>query len=233
MIPPVTTTPAITIANPQFNSSISIAQTAPSKVVDNGTQSSVNSLKLNVSDLTNRAPLTSPDLHPTPSPKRIAQSELPGGSTPTTPQAPPPSPSIRDTGSGYPSRIPANYFGPAIGFGSGQTSFGVVSRFPLGDKYSIRPSAVFGNRTTINVPITYDFQLGDPEPFERNPLVTFNVGAGVQFASGGGNLQGDKFSLLGTIGVDVNLFEGVALVASFNSDFNSNNLTNIGFGFEF
>jgi len=178
------------------------------------------------------SPLTSPELTATSAPRLIAQSELPGGSTPIPPA--PTSPSTKDTGSGYPSSIPRNYFGPAIGFGNGGNGFGVISRFPFGDKYSIRPSAIFGgNGTVVRVPVTYDFALGDKEPFERNPLITFHAGGGVQFRSGGGTSQGDKFGILGTIGVDVNIFEGLALLGSFNTDFASNNGTNIGLGFEF
>jgi hypothetical protein len=226
MFPPVTTAPAIATPIPQVNSVKSIEQPTTSSVskLDKFSKTSVANWK-------DRDPVISPDLHQTPASKQIAQSELPGGSTP--PVQAPPSPSIRDTGSGYPTRIPSNYFGPAIGFGNGGSAFGVVSRFPFSENYSIRPSAVFGTRTTIRVPITYDFSLGEKEPFERNPLVTFHAGGGVQFSSGGGSLQGDKFALLGTIGVDVNLFEGIALLGSFNTDFANNNGTNIGLGFEF
>ncbi|WP_310484714.1 hypothetical protein [Chamaesiphon sp. VAR_48_metabat_403] len=177
----------------------------------------------------NHAPLTSPNLQAPPAIK-IAQSELPGGSTP--PATPPPSPSTVDTGSGYPSRIPRNYFGPAFATGNGSGSFGAISRFPLGPNYSIRPSAIFGgNATIIRVPITYDFIFSDQEPFERNPVVTFHAGGGVQYSSV--NNQSSKFSLLATVGVDVNLFEGVALVSSYNTDFGSINGVNFGLGFEF
>ena len=209
-------TPATAIFAPQL---------APSQV-----QKSDAKLKFGLSS-TNAALLTSPDLEAVPALTKIAQSELPGGSTPPPP-APttPPEPSIRDTGSGYPSRIPANYFGPALSFGNGNTSFGVVSRFPFGNKLSIRPSVAFGNVTAIRVPVTYDFALGDPEPFERNPLIVFNAGAGVQYISGNNN---SKFALLGTVGVDVNLFEGTVLVGSFNTDFSNNNAGNVGLGFEF
>jgi hypothetical protein len=180
-----------------------------------------------------KTPTTSPKLKAKPVQTKIAQSELPGGSTPPpAPSAPtaPPEPSIRDTGSGYPSRIPANYFGPALSFGNGNTSFGVISRFPFGNKLSIRPSATFGNTTAIRVPITYDFALGDPEPFERNPLITFNAGAGVQYISGNNN---SNFAFLGTIGIDVNLFEGTALVGNYSTDFSNNNTGSFGLGFEF
>jgi hypothetical protein len=173
--------------------------------------------------------LTTTTLQAKPLSTKIAQSELPGGSTPPPPAAPP-DPSIRDTGSGYPSRIPANYFGPALSFGNGNTSFGVISRFPFGNKLSIRPSATFGNVTSVRVPVTYDFDLGDPEPFERNPLVTFNAGAGIQYISAN---NASKFAFLGTIGVDVNLFEGTALVGNYSTDFSNNNIGSFGLGFEF
>lgn len=219
MIPPINTTPA-----PQLTSPISIAQPQ----VSTSKKSRIAPLQIASSSWKNQAPINSPDLKSTPK-LRIAQSELPGSSPQT-----PPSPSIQDTGSGYPTRIPQNYFGPAIGFGNGASYFGIISRFPFSENYSIRPSAVFGSGGTIlRVPVTYDFVLGDREPFERNPLITFHAGGGVQFSSGGGTVQGDKFSLLGTIGVDVNLFEGIALVGSYNTNFDNVSGGLIGLGFEF
>jgi hypothetical protein len=217
MIPPINTTPAL-----QTHNSIPVTQAKSSAIP------TARIAPLKIANWKNQAPVTSPDLKTTPK-LQIAQSELPG----TSPQAPP-SPSIRDTGSGYPTRIPQNYVGPAIGIGNGSSAFGVVSRFPFSENYSIRPSAVFGNKNTvIRVPLTYDFALGDKEPFERNPLLTFHVGGGVQFSSRGGTAQGDKFGLLGTIGVDINLYDGIAIVASYNTDFGEVNGTNIGLGFEF
>jgi hypothetical protein len=217
MIPPVTAIPA-TITIPAE----SILQPTTREVPEFGTVS-----KVSISNWKNSAPQTSPDLRATTAPRLIAQSELPG----SNPQIPP-SPSIKDTGSGYPTRIPHNYFGPAFATGNGSGSFGVISRFQIGDNYSIRPSAVFGgNGTILRVPVTYDFVFSDREPFERNPVVTFHAGGGIQYASG--STVGDKFSLLGTVGVDVNLFEGIALVASYNTDFSSINGVNFGLGFEF
>jgi hypothetical protein len=189
--------------------------------------------KASISNWKAQPPLTSPDLKSTPAlPKLIAQ-ELPGGNTPSdgNPRRPK---SIPDKGQGYPTRLPPNYFGPALSFGSGSTSFGVISKFPLGDKFSVRPSATFGSGgTTLRVPVTYDFALGDPEPFEPNPLITFHAGGGVEFSSGGGTVNGDKFSLLGTIGIDVSLFDNIALLADFNTNFGSNSGITIGVGFEF
>lgn len=63
--------------------------------------------------------------------------------------------------------------------------------------------------------------------------MTFHAGGGVRYTSGGNGSNSSNFGILGTIGVDVNLFEGVALLGSFNTDFNSNNGTNVGLGFEF
>jgi hypothetical protein len=220
MIPPISTSPVQPLTNQQIGLTSNIEQNTNTSV---GKKAGLN--------WKNQSPVNSPDLKTTPK-LQIAQSELPGSSAP-------PAPSIRDTGSGYPARIPQNYVGPAIGFGnnngtSSGSSFGVVSRFPFSTNYSIRPSAIFGSGGTIlRVPFTYDFILGEKEPFERNPIVTFNVGGGVQFSSSGGTAQGDKFGLLGTIGVDVNLFEGIALVGSYNTDFNKINGAVIGLGFEF
>jgi hypothetical protein len=219
MIPPIPTT-ATPILQPNHP--------AQSQSIASVAQKSQTPTKVAGVNWKNRAPLTSPDLNTIPAPRLIAQSELPGGSTPPIP----PAPSIRDTGEGYPTRIPRNYFGPALATGNGGTSFGVISRFPFSDNYSIRPSAVFGgNGTIVRVPLTYDFVFGDKEPFERNPVVTFHAGGGVQFSSlNGGSSQ---FRVLGTLGVDVNLFEGTALVASYNTDFNNINGVNFGLGFEF
>jgi hypothetical protein len=222
MFPAISNTPVQPVNNHQ---PIDLASTSTKQTV-----STANSNKAKF-DWQKQAPVNSPDLKTTPK-LQIAQSELPGNSAP-------PSPSIRDTGSGYPARIPANYFGPAIGFGNNNgtstgSSFGVVSRFPFSTNYSIRPSAIFGQGgTIIRVPVTYDFILGEKEPFERNPIVTFNAGGGFQFSSSGGTARGDKFGLLGTIGVDVNLFEGIALVGSYNTDFNNISGGLVGLGFEF
>jgi hypothetical protein len=189
--------------------------------------------KASIANWTAQSPLTSPDIKSTPAlPKLIAQ-ELPSGNPPSPDNQRRPK-SIQDKGQGYPTRVPPNYFGPALSFGNGASSFGVISKFPLGDKFSIRPSATFGSRgTTLRVPVTYDFALGDPEPFEPNPLITFHAGGGVEFSSGGGTVNGDKFSLLGTLGIDVSLFDNIALLADFNTNFGSNSGITVGVGFEF
>jgi hypothetical protein len=221
MITPVPTTPATIAISPQKTITAQSLGTFQSRD------------RLSVASFTEQAPLTSPDINSTPAPQRIAQSELPGGSTPPT-QAPPPPGSTRDNGKGYPTRIPSNYVGPGVTIGNGATSFGVISRFAIGEKYSVRPSATFGsNGTILRVPFTYDFAFGEPDPFEANPLANFHAGGGVEFASGGGNVQGDKFSLLGTVGVDLNLFEGVAILADFNTNFGSRSGLTVGLGFEF
>jgi hypothetical protein len=214
--------PAVATVAPQLNTPASID-------LKLGTVKTNN--KTSISNWTAGTPLTSPDLKSTPAlPKLIAQ-ELPGGNTDGNPKRPK---SIQDKGQGYSNRMPVNYFGPALSFGNGASSFGVISKFPLSDKFSIRPSATFGSRgTTLRVPVTYDFALGDPEPFEANPLVTFHAGGGVEFSSGGGTVNGDKFGLLGTIGVDVSLFDNIVLLADFNTNFGSNSGITLGVGFEF
>jgi hypothetical protein len=226
MIPPTTPTIATPILISENAAFFPAATTTASKVA----------ISAKLAPHWQEAPLTSPSLKATPALK-IAQSELPGGSTPPTPSTPdqaPPTPSIRDSGSGYPTNIPRNYFGPAIGTGNGATGFGATSRFSIGENYSVRPSALFGsNGTIIRVPFTYDFVFGDKEPFERNPLITFHAGGGVQYSSGANNNNSSNFGILGTIGVDVNLFETTALVVNYNTDFASINGLIFGLGFEF
>jgi hypothetical protein len=176
------------------------------------------------------APLSSPDLATTPAlPKKISQ-ELPSSGD-TYPPAVPPAPTPQNTDS---TRIPRTYVGPGISFNDG-TYFGAITRFPFAEQLSIRPSAVFGNNggAILRVPITYDFNLGDPEPFEANPLANFHAGGGIEFSSRGGNPGGDKFSLLGTVGVDLALFEGISILADFNTNFSNNTGGTIGMGFEF
>jgi hypothetical protein len=172
------------------------------------------------------AAISSPKID-SPAAPRIAQ-ELPGGNTsPSTPPSP---------NSSFPqsSDIPANYIGVGASFSGGATGLGAISRFAWSRNISIRPSATFGNgRSTVRLPITYDFYLGDPEPFESNPLASFHAGGGVEFTSAGGTVQGDRFGLLGTVGVDLNLFTGVAILADFNTNFSDNTGATLGVGFEF
>ena len=229
MIPPIATTPAITITSPQLDRATSTTQTKFSNF-----SGRAGADRISVSSQTNPVPLTSPSIKSTPAPRLISQSELPGGSTPTpNPVTPPPAPGTTDTGNGYPLRFPNSYFGPAVSFGNGAAAYGILSKFPVFNNFSIRPSAVFNSTgTVVRLPITYDFSLGQQEPFERNPLINFNVGGGVQYSSGSDG-QSSKFDALGTVGADVNLFEGVALVGSFNTNFGSINGTNVGLGFEF
>jgi hypothetical protein len=132
------------------------------------------------------------------------------------------------------TRIPKNYVGVGASFSGGTTGIGAISRIAFSDNISLRPSATFGNgRSTVRLPITFDFNLGNPEPFEPNPLASFHAGGGVEFTSAGGNVGGDRFGILGTLGADLNIFDGVALLADFNTNFSDNTGAMIGLGFEF
>jgi hypothetical protein len=204
--------------------------TQPTAIAANafGTLQSKNHLNRVLNDLAaTPPPLTSPDFNTPPAlPQQIAQ-ELPSSQPPTTP----PPPTLHNTDS---TRIPQTYVGPAISFANDSTLFGAVTRYPFAKQLSIRPSAAFGNgRSILRVPVTYDFNMGDPEPFEANPLASFHAGGGVEFSSGGGTAAGDKFSLLGTVGVDFALFEGISILADFNTNFSNNSGATLGMGFEF
>lgn len=123
------------------------------------------------------------------------------------------------------------YIGPAISFGDKNTLYGAISRFPMGDNLSLRPSVMFGNGATkISVPVTYEFSLGAPEPFESNPLFTPYVGAGVEYNSKDGN---GKLNALAVLGAALNLSEGTALVGEVSSNFNDPIIATVGIGFQY
>ena len=64
------------------------------------------------------------------------------------------------------NRVPRNYVGGAINIGLnggdsslGDGNFGVIGKVGVTSTISIRPSVMFGNSTTILLPLTYDFPL--------------------------------------------------------------------------
>ena len=113
MIPTTNTTPA-----PQLINSTQIAQQQTTSTP----KSRLAPLKIVESNWRSQAPMTSPDLQSTPK-LQIAQSELPG----TSPQAPP-TPSIKDTGNGYPNRIICRK-GEAANHPKGRTTISKANRW--------------------------------------------------------------------------------------------------------
>jgi hypothetical protein len=125
-----------------------------------------------------------------------------------------------------------NYIGPAVSFGR-DTSIGAASRFGIGRNISVRPSLFLGNSTRIAVPLTYDFGFNDNEQFEKNPLVIFHVGGGLDYSTGGGTASSNRLSPLIVFGADVYLGDGASVLLQLGNTFNSDFVAIAGVGLQF
>lgn len=102
------------------------------------------------------------------------------------------------------------------GTGLGQSNFAVISKVGLTRNVSVRPAAIFGDNTTILVPVTYDFVSEQPLPIEQPSLqIAPYVGAGVSINTGGG----DTVGFLATGGIDVPLTDQLTATGSVNASF--------------
>jgi hypothetical protein len=124
-----------------------------------------------------------------------------------------------------------NYVGPAVSF-SRDTVIGATSRFGLGKNISVRPSLFLGNTTRIAVPFTYDFGFNEYEQFERNPLVVFHAGGGLDYSSGGG-ANGSRLNPLVVAGADMYFGEGASILFQVGNAFNSDFIGVVGVGLQF
>ncbi len=156
-------------------------------------------------------------------PPQQQQNPLPSGPPSTEPGNYP-----DNTGPGA-SYYNQNYIAPAISFGK-DTLIGAASRFGIGRNLSVRPSLFLGNTTRIAVPLTYDFGFNDNEQFEKNPLVVFHAGGGLDYSSSGGN---NKLSPLVVFGADVYLGDGASVLLQIGNTFNSDFVAVAGIGLQF
>ncbi|GAX36032.1 hypothetical protein [Nodularia sp. NIES-3585] len=123
---------------------------------------------------------------------------------------------------GRPTRGGRSYIGVAgnIGIGGGDSSLGdgnfaVISKVGLTNSISARPSAVFGNNTTILLPITYDFSIQQADPFEEPLAIAPYVGVGAAIKTG----SDSSTALLVTGGIDFPLNPQFTATASVNAGF--------------
>ncbi|MDZ8085800.1 MAG: hypothetical protein RMY16_09585 [Nostoc sp. DedQUE12b] len=152
---------------------------------------------------TSSATLTSEPVQPTsqPSATRVAQSDIDLG---------------RTTSGG------SSYLGVAanIGLSGGDTSLGdgnfaVVSKIGLTNSISIRPSAVFGDNTTVLLPITYDFTFKSADAFSEPLAIAPYVGVGAAYKTG----DDSQFAFLVSGGIDVPLTSQFTATAAINAGF--------------
>ncbi|AUB38701.1 Uncaracterized surface protein containing fasciclin [Nostoc flagelliforme CCNUN1] len=156
---------------------------------------------------TSSATLTSEFVEPTsqttsqPSASKVAQSDIDLGTT---------------------TRGGSSYIGVAanIGLSGGDSSLGdgnfaVVSKIGLTNAISVRPSAVFGDNTTVLLPITYDFTFQPADAFSEPLAIAPYVGVGGAYKTG----DDSQFAFLVTGGIDVPLTPQFTATAAVNAGF--------------
>jgi hypothetical protein len=97
----------------------------------------------------------------------------------------------------------------------GDGNFAVVSKIGLTKAISVRPSAVFGNNTTILVPITYDFTFKSADAFSEPLAIAPYVGVGAAYKTG----DDSKLAFLVSGGIDVPLTPQFTATAAINAGF--------------
>lgn len=126
--------------------------------------------------------------------------------------------------------------GGNIGIGTGDTalgrgSFAVISKIGLTRNFSVRPSVLFGDSTTILVPVTYDFSFGEGPTSNLGFSAAPYLGAGVAISTGNNSNVG--FLLTG--GIDVPLSSQFTATAAVNASLSGNTAVGIlvGVGYNF
>ncbi|MEH2116756.1 hypothetical protein [Nostoc sp.] len=94
-------------------------------------------------------------------------------------------------------------------------NFAVVSKIGLTNSISVRPSAVFGDNTTILLPITYDFTFKSADAFSEPLGIAPYVGVGGAYKTG----DDSQFAFLVTGGIDVPLTPQFTATAAVNAGF--------------
>ncbi len=115
-----------------------------------------------------------------------------------------------------------SYVGPSIGFGSGNTVYGINAKFKVADDISVRPFIQFGNRsegpvsaslTLYGASATYDFNLPQSE-FKPYAGVGF-LGATASVSVPGASVSGTGSGIYLEVGSDYNISDTIALNANY------------------
>jgi len=153
---------------------------------------------------------------------------------PVTPKAAPASTTpdsrvAQDIDAGETIRGGYSYIGVAgnIGLSGGASSLGigniaVISKIGLTRNISVRPSAVFGDNTTVLIPLTYDFTLSPIGIFSTPIPISPYLGAGIAINTGN---RSDTGALI-SAGVDIPLTPQFTATAGVNVGFINN--TSVG-----
>jgi hypothetical protein len=160
-----------------------------------------------------------------PAPSQQPQSPLPSGPPSSEPGNYP-----NNTGSGA-AYFNQNYIAPSVSLGK-DTLIGATSRFGIGRNLSVRPSLFLGNSARIAVPLTYDFGFNENEQFEKNPLVVFHAGGGLDYSTKSGS-NTSSLNPLVVFGADVYLGDGASILLQIGNTFNSDFIAVVGVGLQF
>ncbi|WP_375511739.1 hypothetical protein [uncultured Nostoc sp.] len=140
----------------------------------------------------------------------------------TTSQPSAPKVAQSDIDLGRTTRGGSSYIGVAanIGLNGGDSSLGdgnfaVVSKIGLTNAISVRPSAVFGDNTTILLPVTYDFNFKSADAFSEPLAIAPYVGVGAAYKTG----DDSQLAFLVSGGIDVPLTPQFTATAAVNAGF--------------
>jgi opacity protein-like surface antigen len=122
--------------------------------------------------------------------------------------------------------------GPSVSFGGNSTVFGIDSRFPISQDFSLRPSVRFpSGGVAFGAAATYDFNLARSGDRQLEPY----VGAGFNVNTGDNNNNGANISGYAIGGVDYSLTDQFALKGSVTFPFKPEYATNftVGIGYQY
>ena len=166
---------------------------------------------------------------PTPIPGTVATSsatltsEFVQPTSQTTAQPSAPKVAQSDIDLGRTNRGGSSYIGVAANIGLsgdadsslGDGNFAVVSKIGLTNSISVRPSAVFGDNTTILLPLTYDFSFKSADAFSEPLAIAPYIGVGGAYKTG----DDSQFAFLLSGGIDVPLTPQFTATAAVNAGF--------------
>lgn len=208
---PLTEAPAAVVSDNELTTELEATETTEPSTVANVTtiqQFSHGGTEETLTPIPGTVPTSSATLNSEPvqansqpSDSRVAQSDIDLGTT---------------------TRGGSSYIGIGANIGlSGDSSalgdgnFAVISKVGLTNTISVRPSAIFGDNTTILLPVTYDFSFQSTDPFREPLAFAPYVGAGAAWKTG----DDSEFAFLLSAGIDVPLNSQFTATASVNAGF--------------
>lgn len=220
------TDPSATVASPnEFTTKL---DTASQNLSTETTETFTVTNLTKVQQLPNAGIQENASVMPTPVPGTVATSsamltsEFVQPTSQTTSQPSAPRVAQSDIDLGRTTRGGSSYIGVAanIGLNGGDSSLGdgnfaVVSKIGLTNSISVRPSAVFGDNTTILLPITYDFSFKSADAFSEPLAIAPYIGVGGAYKTG----DNSKFAFLVSGGIDVPLTPQFTATAAVNAGF--------------